>query len=1013
MVLGTAIPAAFAANAQPNDVSGNKYQTAIDTLTSMGTLPLYSDGSFRPDLTVSRGQAIAYLFNVASKIGTDGNNPMPVYTLKQQPFTDENSFFRNEINNMYLAGYLNNVDLGNGAIGQNYKTPTWWFAQVLCNIAGVSYDSGKTYDALNQARAQGWFDNTDDKTANPNYYLSRGEMAQVMENFFIALDKGAFTGIVTSATLAAANANTGVGLSDALTVTAKDATGATVDLATGNHTVTYNVTSSNAADAAVTSTGNFVATMPGAYTVTATVDGITTDPVTVTVAGVAAGIQLSAASPTIVANGASTDTVTATVVDASGNPVTNFSGTITFGDSANWLAGVTSATVANGVATITVNAPSTAGLSDTVTVSTVTPSNGTALANVSGAVTVSSVAQVASGVTVTPSSPTVADNSATLDNVAVQVVDQAGQPMLWGSFPVNVTLTGPGTVNGVTTYTSAYIGNGGTSSVTVPVYSIQGQGGTITVAASSGSLAQSSATISSVTVGNATALKVALASGSASSFSADSGSTGATFNVTAVDSNGNTVPFSGSNTYTVTDSSGNTMTGMTTLVAGGVKVTGTAAGTYTLTVADAAGVLTSATTQFTITAGAAAKVAVTVPANNVNVSVGSPSVAITAQLEDNFNNPVAAAGDTIEFKAVGANAYTFNGVASSYTATTDSSGMATVKFAGQPTPTSTWTVSTDKLNSSSVSSTNSVTVTMVGLPASSLTVSTTDLGNATTYAKAGDTVTYTVYEKDAYGNPSPNQDMLSVTIPAGLTLLGGSTLSPTSTAGVYQVQLSNTGTTTFQLMAETAGGQTVTLADITNASSNLSTSETETVTPTGQADATLYYGSAPLSSSNTVTVAANTPVALAVMPTDGHGNVALSNSTVNVNLYDPNGGSFRLTPTGASVNEVQLAPGQSSLTVYYVNGTANTYDNMTATEVTALFAVNSGTGVITVTGTGSHFLNGTTTVTVTGAGGAAAAGGATVAGQVVTWTPTGTLAAGTYTVTVSTGSEVFTSTVTK
>lgn len=956
MVLGTAIPAAFAANAQPNDVSGNKYQTAIDTLSIMGTLPLYSDGSFRPDLTVSRGQAIAYLFNVASQIGTDGNNPMPTYTLKQQPFQDENSFFRNQINNMYLAGYLNNVDLGNGAIGQNYKTPTWWFAQVLCNIAGVSYDSGNAYDALNQARAKGWFDNTDDKTANPNYYLSRGEMAQVMENFFIALDQKAFTGVVTSATLAAASANTSAGTSDALTITAKDATGATVDLTKGTHTVTYNVTSSNAANAAITSSGNFVATQPGTYTVTATVDGITTAAASIVVAGAAAGMTLTPASATLVANGASTDAVTLQVVDASGNPVSNFNGTVTVADSGQYLVDANGAlqftlagvAVTNGKATVTVQASTTVGASYTLTASAlqatgassaVTDANGN---GVTATATISQVSQVATGLVVTPSAASVENNASTQDKFTVQVVDQAGKAMLVGTYPVTLAISGPGTFDASVQTTTAYVGNGlSTTVVNGSIWSEIGVSGTVTVTATSAGLTAGTANIASVVVGAPKALKLAVDAASANTFVAGVGNN-SVLDITTVDANGNPVNDPGA-TYTaaVTQGSTTVTSGVYANVVGSkVTVTGTVAGTYTITVNSSDG-LTAAAQDVTVTPGAASTVTITSPATStIDLPIGNNATTISAQVVDGNGNAVAVAGTSVTFAVyttAGSDSATLSGnTTGTYTTTTNANGVASINFVGSHTTGDIWNVYVQKVGTTTVSL-SPVVVKMVAAVPTTLTVGLKDTAqapgnnpvyaNSTAYAESGDTVTGTLSATDSYGNASSNNDVIQVTLPAGLTALSG--LTPTSTAGVYTITLTSP-TMTFSATASTAGAAQVQVRDLSVGSSSLTGSGSITVVPSTASKALFYSAGAAVSSTNVVTAAANIPVALTLTAVDAAGNPVVEGANTWFDLTDATG-QFRTVANGANVNGVEIPAGSSSVTVYYVNSTAGTYSGMTAT----------------------------------------------------------------------------------
>jgi hypothetical protein len=760
-------------------------------------------------------------------------------------------------------------------------------------------------------------------------------------------------------------------------------------------TVTSGVTWTVDNDAAAVQDGKFIASAPGTYTVTASYGGKKAT-AKVVVYGQATALQISGAKD-IVANTASTETVTITAVDANGNPDRNYNGKAdlsingsgvafaTTGQASDFTAGQNgtgTVTFTKGVATVVlVSNSAVAGLQAKLTVTSqdIKDANGNA---VSTSATINTLAQVATSVSVKPDSTTLQDNTATSEHVSVQVLDQDGQPMLWGSFPVTVTVSGQGKlVEGTNnTYTTAYVGNGTTSNeVSVHVSSLTGQSGTIVVNASSSGLKAGSATINAVNVGDATAIKLAVASGSSATFSADNGSTGASFTISTVDKNGYAVTPAQPVTYDVkvTNPDGTTASGITANISGNtLTVTGTKAGTYTVTVSDHAGVLNSASTTVTITAGAAKTVALTSPSTGkVNVPQSNPSIKVTAQIEDQYGNPVSAANVPVEFTATqqgssGAS-FTFNGQSTTtYTVNTDSSGKATVTFASQATPNLKWNVTVDKVNGAAPNpAVTPVEVDVVGLPASSLTVSTTVGGNPTSYAKSGDTITFTVTEKDAYGNPSPNGDRVNVTIPAGLSVpSSGSNLSGDATNGYY-VTLNQNGTATFTLTAGKAGPQTVTLTDVTNAT-QLTTTVTVSVSANTQSTAMFFNGSGVINQNNPLTVAADTPVAITLAPTDSAGNVAVSSSDLYYNLGDTtDGGEFRLSPNGAAVTSVKIPAGSTGVTLYYVNHTAGSYYGMTATAdtapnitaatYTAPVAAQAATGSVTI---GSPADNDTVTI---------------------------------------------------
>ena len=127
-----------------------------------------------------------------------------------------------------------------------------------------------------------------------------------------------------------------------------------------------------------------------------------------------------------------------------------------------------------------------------------------------------------------------------------------------------------------------------------------------------------------------------------------------------------------------------------------------------------------------------------------------------------------------------------------------------------------------------------------------------------------------------------------------------------------------------------AGTATITVKDLSNPSVPVLT-ETLSVTPSTQSAEWVEYQGQQVSTSNPLTVSANTPVALTVANVDAAGNLlpvtstqAGTNSYITVNLSDTNGGAYTLVPGGAPVTSVEIPVGQTSVTVYYVNATAKT-----------------------------------------------------------------------------------------
>ena len=145
------------------------------------------------------------------------------------------------------------------------------------------------------------------------------------------------------------------------------------------------------------------------------------------------------------------------MVDSNGNTVGNYNGPVTLSDTAigtelvdasgNEVTSV-AADATNGVATFTLQAGTAAGVTDTLTATA--SNNGASLT--SGTTTVATVAQVATSVGLSFTTKSLEANTAGA-TAAVQAVvnDQAGNPMLSGSYGINFAISGPGILSGATT----------------------------------------------------------------------------------------------------------------------------------------------------------------------------------------------------------------------------------------------------------------------------------------------------------------------------------------------------------------------------------------------------------------------------------------------------------------------------------------------------------------------------------------------------------------------------------
>ena len=347
--------------------------------------------------------------------------------------------------------------------------------------------------------------------------------------------------------------------------------------------VNYTVTSSNASTGFINSSGVFTATAAGAYTIQAAI-GSTDLTTTVNVYGQAASVSLVFPnnSAALTANGA-TDQVTVKVLDANGNVVSNFNGTLNVtlttpgtyhGTLVNAYGGTFSnpITITNGVGTIYLTTPTTQNTSnpDVLAVSNLASTNGQAVS--------SSLTYGSSNVTYTASSATqlkFATSTATLSNssasnkatLTLNVADAQGvtvNPLSQTTY-VTLTLNGPGSFTQLTTgsstpVTSETVTASAAGTYSVDVYPVVGQTGTITVSAASTGLTSASATVNLVTAGLVSTFAVNSTTGTLNSAGAadtglPAGSTYTLYTVQFADVNGNPVAAPASDALTVTDNS--------------------------------------------------------------------------------------------------------------------------------------------------------------------------------------------------------------------------------------------------------------------------------------------------------------------------------------------------------------------------------------------------------------------------------------------------------------------------
>ncbi len=645
--------------------------------------------------------------------------------------------------------------------------------------------------------------------------------------------------------------------------------------------VTWSVISSNSSTGLISGQGDsatFVGTAAGDYTVQVSADGATAT-ANIVVYGSATGVNLSTASTTVVGDGEAMDAVTVNVVDAGGNVVSRFNGTVTL----NAVSGVTyeqggqvlpvnngtvSVSVTSGTATVAVGKIGVPGMTVGLTPSSLVSTNGQSVASTPAysSTTITSSPQVATSLKFV-NLPQYLDANTVVSSplIAVVVEDQAGYPMLTGNDTINVSVSGSATLvnasNNQNQLTLAYNGFEVPAGVLNPsaefqVASVQGSTGQITLTASATNLTPATGTIQAVIAGVPSQMSTSLTTNTFAE-----GSSGTTLQLQAEDAHG--VPVGDSSPLVVTvTASGSTSAADNILVngtpgsaqvglspstgAGSVTLTdtnsGAHAGTYTVTVAPASGYSISFPSQsltFTETASSLAGVTFVSPSSTIQVPIGNPTAPYRLQLMDRFGNPVAESGVQVQVYAVGHSTdsqsfgqATVNGAntsaSSPVTVTTDANGQATVTLAAQQYAYADWQLVATVPVQSGVASAlqgppsadmlvSSEVPASVGVALEDITAG-ADFQSAG-YAVAGDNVNATLTLANQYGTPLTGMQTVTLTIPPGLS---GSEPANATDSSTWTLGASNTVTLTLPLANN--GQATVPLKAWTEGPANLSAS---------------------------------------------------------------------------------------------------------------------------------------------------------------------------------------------
>lgn len=969
LVLGTLAPAAFADSSTStySDISGNFAAQQITQLTTSGYIHGFSDGTFRPNDSMSRGQFLAYFMNAVESITGVKPSAAAQYYSDIAPGNWGFNYVGAAQEAHWINPYWINVKVGydfNENFHASYGDAASFFVAAMEAAGKLSSSDLNGMAPLAYAKSIGLFQgipSTENQT-----YLDRASGAVVLSNI-LAWANGQLlpsgdTVSVSAQSSMAPNSN------QVLSATVKDASGKVVTLPS-TAVPTFSVDNSNGF---IVNNNELVVTQPGVYNVTATVDGVKSAGYAVTVFGQAAGVKVVPASTTLVANNKSTVVANVYVLDANGATVGNYNGTVDVTDTAGLLWNSTSTTstktllavpVTNGMAQVTLQAGNIVGLTDTITATDVksgnTVLNNAANQEVSATATISTTAQVATALSVTSSAKYIANNqtgsgsyTAGQATINATVLDQTGNPMLSGNYPITFAISGPAT----STYSTstAQIGN---TPATFVINSEQGVAGAVTVTASSPNLTSSSATVQAVTVG---AVKSVSLTQTASTFSADvADATGGadTITVQALDANGYPTTYNGTLNVALT-SGGTASTGLTvptsvTLVngVGTLTVTGTtygganttAVGTYTVTVTDPNNVISSQSANVVVTAGAAAVLSFSSPSHQTYVGATNPVTPVTVQVSDKEGNAVADGGVTVTFATYqSGGSYNFPATLSATSAVTNAQGQATVTLTAGPYTSNSYYV-TAAATGSGLTSATSPMITVNNTVASTVTASLTDAKTGAGQATAGDTLTLAYQGLNQY-----NQAVAGDTFTLKLSGIAAKNNGQTVTSQVYAptgVTVNSDGSltgTVTALNALTFVAQTSGIGSVVVTDNTAPTSPSATATISIGAGAQVGYAFFDAAGHNLAWNSANqydsfapgTPVQVWLKPVDAEGNattVASSNS-VTVTVYTQGGmGSFRLSAGGADVGTISLSAASAGQNLYFINDDSSAeYINLTA-----------------------------------------------------------------------------------
>ena len=682
------------------------------------------------------------------------------------------------------------------------------------------------------------------------------------------------------------------------------------------------------------------------YTLTASSSGLTgatSNGFNITPGAVSAGTSTVVANPTsVTADGATTSTITVTLLDASSNPVTGKTVTLTAGSGSSTISAASGASNASGVVTFTVKDTK----AETVTY---TAKDTTDSVTITETATVTFTPGAAAKVAFGQQPTNAPAGSSIAPAVTVQVEDANGNVLTSGT-DSNASITigiganpGSGTLSGTLTQTAV---NG---VATFSNLSINKTGNGYTLTAGSNGLTGATSNTFNITPGTATQLV----------FGTQPSNTGAGSSITPAvtvqveDANNNVVTTStASVTMAIgTNPGGGTLGGTTSVNAvngvatfGNLSINKTGTG-YTLA-ASSTGLTGATSNAFNITPGAASKVVFSQQPTNTQAG-SSITPAVTVQVEDANNNLVTTSTASITV-AIGTNPG--SGTPSGTLTQSAVNGIATF---GNLSINKTGTGYTLTANSTGLTGATSTSFNITPGTASKLAF---NVQPSTTTAGQAISPAVTVQVQDANGNVvTTDTSSVTIAISSGGAFSAGSTLTVAASSGVA---------TFSNLVPTVAGSFTLSASDgsLTSATSNsftvnagaLSKFVFSTITsPQTAGTAFNVTVTAEDANGNTVTNY-NADGNNATLTSTGTlvgapiGTASFTKGVLTQSVTITNTGSFTITVTGNPGQDNGAPPGTSNS--FTVNpGAVNSGTSTVSANPTSVPADGSTTSTITVT----------------------------------------------------------------